>query len=150
MSVWFEGDGDIGCDIEQVKRSFEDLGAHYFGVVGRMPGLTSVSLVEQGPDSVTIRTNEGLMQRTNIVLRSEADRVVVELDEAYQAGSKVHTTAHFQDEFVASGGGVRHRTVISGVEASGVLGFFYRTFGRANTGKAFLASYKAHLEQQGV
>ena len=58
MPVWFEGASEIRCDIEQVKRSLDDLGDHHVGVIGRMPGLTSVVLVEQGSDHVTIRTNE--------------------------------------------------------------------------------------------
>lgn len=44
--------------------------------------------------------------------------------------------------------GVKHRTVISDDEAPGLLGFFYRNFGRANTGGALLKSYKAYFENQ--
>ncbi len=66
MSVWFEGTSEIRCGIEQVTRSLDDLGEHYVGVISLMPGLTSVALVEQGRDFVTIETNEGLMKPTNI------------------------------------------------------------------------------------
>jgi hypothetical protein len=110
--------------------------------------MTSVELVEQGSDFVTIKTNEGLMKRTNITKRMEAESVVVEFDEEYQAGSKVTTTSHFLDEFTTRDTGVKHRTVISGVEAPGLLGFFYRKFGSSNTGNAFLTSYKAYFERQ--
>lgn len=48
-----------------------------------MPGLSSVDLVEQASDSVTIKTNEGLMERTNIVKRVGSAGVVVEFDERY-------------------------------------------------------------------
>ena len=53
-----------------------------------MPGLTSVELVEQGNDFVIIRTNEGLMKRTNITVQAGVESVLVEFDEEYQAGSK--------------------------------------------------------------
>ena len=148
MSVWFQSSRKIDCDIEQVKRALENPGELYVGIVSLMPGLTSVELVEQGPDSVTIRTNEGLMQRTNISKRIEADRVVVDFDERYEAGSKVTTTSHFTDEFTTSDTGVTYRLVISDVEAPGFLGFFYQRFGSSKTGNAFLAAYEAHLEKQ--
>ena len=95
MAVWFEGNTEIACNIKQVKDSLENLGEHYVGVVSLMPGLTSVELVEVGVDFVTIRTNEGLMKRTNITKRIEAGSVVVEFDEEYQAGSMVTTKSHF-------------------------------------------------------
>ena len=148
MSVWFEGSSQIACNIQQVKHALENHGAHYAGVISLMPGLTSVELVEQGGDFVTIKTNEGLMKRTNFSKRIEAKRVVVEFDEEYQAGSKVTTKSHFLDEFTTSDTGVKHRTVISGVEAPGFLGFFYRNFGKSNTGNAFLQAYKTYFEQQ--
>ena len=148
MSIWFEGNSEIECNIQQVKNAFENQGEHYVGVISLMPGMTSVELVEQGSDFVTIKTNEGLMKRTNITKRIEAESVVVEFDEEYQAGSKVTTNSHFLDEFSTIDTGVQHRTVMSGVEASGLLGFFYRKFGKSNTGNAFLASYKTYFEQQ--
>jgi hypothetical protein len=148
MSVWFEGSNEIECNIQQVKDTLEDHGEHYAGVIRLMPGLTSVELVEQGNDFVTIRTNEGLMKRTNISKLIEAERVVVEFDEVYEAGSMVTATSHFMDEFTTSGTGVKHRTVMSGVEAPGLLGFFYRNLGSSKTGNAFLTSYKTYLEKQ--
>ncbi len=147
MTVWFEGEREIGCDIGDVKRAADDLGALFVGVVGLMPGLTSVELVDLGGAAVTIRTSEGLMERTYVSKRVEDDRVVVEFDERYQAGSKVTTTSHFRHEFVASSTGVTHRLVLSDVAAPGFLGFLYRTFGSSRTGNAFLAAYKAFLEE---
>jgi len=44
--------------------------------------------------------------------------------------------------------GVTYRLVMSDVEAPGFLGFFYRRFGSAKTGNAFLAAHAAHFEQQ--
>ena len=148
MSVWFEGSNEIECTIQQVKHALENHGEHYVGVISLMPGLTSVELVEQGSDFVIIRTNEGLMKRTNISKLIEAESVVVEFDEEYQAGSKVTTKSHFLDEFTTSDTGVKHRTVISDVEASGLLGFFYGKFGSSNIGNAFLKSYKTYFEKQ--
>jgi hypothetical protein len=63
-----------------------------------MPGLTSVDLVEERADEVVIKTNEGLMNRHNISTRVEDDRVSVEFDEEYQAGSKVTVNSHFVHE----------------------------------------------------
>ena len=148
MSVWFEGTNEIECNIEQVKHALENHGEHYVGVISLMPGLTSVELVEQGSDFVTIKTNEGLMKRTNITKRIEAESVVVEFDEEYQASSMVTVKSHYMDEFTSSDTGVKHRTVISGVEAPGFLGFFYREFGKSSTGKALLESYKTYFEKQ--
>ena len=148
MSVWFEGSREIECDIGQVKSALENPGELHVGIVSLMPGLTTVELVEQGNDSVTIRTNEGLMKRTNISKRIEADRVLVEFDERYEAGSRVTTTSHFCDEFTTSDTGVTYRLVMSDVEAPGFLGFFYQRFGRSKTGNAFLEAHKTHFETQ--
>ncbi len=111
-----------------------------------MPGMTSVDLVEEGSTFVTIKTNEGTMKRTSIATRVEPDRVVVEFDEAYDAGSKVTATSHFSDEFVTSETGVTYRLVMSDVAAAGFLGFFYKNLGSSKTGNAFLAAYKSFLE----
>lgn len=146
MSVWFQGEGEIDCSIEQVKDAVEQPGRYFVGVVGLMPGLTSVELVEQQGDSATITTNEGLMTRTNVSRREDADGVVVEFDEEYEAGSKVTTNSHFCEEFVASDGRVMHRLVMSDVNAPGFLGFFYRRFGSSKMGNAFLTASKAYFE----
>ncbi len=146
MSIWFEGKNELGCRIEDVKQSVEELGAHYVGVVGCMPGMANVELLEQTADSVTIKTNEGIMKRTNIAVHVESERVLVELDEKYEAGSKVTTTSHFVDDFTASATGVTHHFVISNVTAPGFLGFFYRKFGSSKMGNAFLAANSAFLE----
>ncbi len=145
-SVWFEGATEIDCTFEALTTDLEDLGAHYTGVIARMPGLSSVELVEQGKDFVTIRTNEGVMKRTNITRRVDGDTLTLEFDEEYQAGSLVTTRSHFVDAFSARGEGVTFRTVMSGVEAPGLLGFVYRKLGSSKIGNAFLNAYKAYLE----
>ena len=146
MAVWFEGSSEIECDIEHVKHALENLGECFVGVTSRIPGMTSVALEGQGPGFVNIRTNEGLMKRTGILKRTETERVVVQFDEEYEAGSKVTTKSHFMDEFKASGKGVMHRIVIGDVHASGFLGFLYRYFGSSKMGNAFLKSYKTYFE----
>lgn len=145
--VWFDGENEVDCDIGQVERAFADHGEHFVEVTRLMPGMTSVELVEHGPDSAVIRTNEGLMKRTNISKRIGADTVVVEFDEEYEAGSSVTATSHFSHEFTAIDAGVRHRLVMSDVEAPGFLGFFYQRFGSSKMGNAFLTAYKAYFER---
>ncbi|MBU1823232.1 MAG: hypothetical protein KKG00_17255 [Bacteroidetes bacterium] len=146
-SVWFEGSNQITCDLAKVQSSIENPGMHFTGVVSLMPGITSVALVEQGKGFVVIKTNEGQMTRSNIVVDNTADELVLEFDEEYQAGKAVTTNAHFLHEFTKNAGGVEHRMVISGLSAPGVLGFFYKNFGKSSMGKAFLGSYKAYLEK---
>ena len=148
MSVWFEGNSELKCTIEDVKQSLQELGAHHVGFVGEMPGLTNVELVEESSDSVTIKTNEGVMKRTNIAVLVEDQRVRIELDEHYQAGSKVTATSHFVDEFTATETGVNHHLVISDVDAPGFLGFFYRKLGSSKIGKAFQTSHAAYFEKR--
>jgi hypothetical protein len=145
MSSWFEGQIEIECDVELIKRSLDDPGEHFVGIVRHMPGLTSVDLVEQGDGVATIRTNEGLMTRSTIDIQVEDDRVVVEFDEEYEAGNKMTARSHYRDEFTSTDSGVRYQTTISGVEAPGVLGFFYRTFGSSSIGKAVLKATRQHF-----
>jgi carbon monoxide dehydrogenase subunit G len=148
MSVWFEGKNEIDCGIQEVQQSVGEFGAHYVGIVGCMPGMTSVELLDETSDSVTIKTNEGIMKRTNIAVDVEAERVRVELDEEYQAGSRVTTTSHFVDEFASSPTGVTHHIVVRDVNAPGLLGFFYRKFGSSKMGKAFLVAYASYFENR--
>ncbi|MBZ0263580.1 hypothetical protein K8I28_02835 [bacterium] len=147
MSVWFEGSNEIDCNIQKVKLALENLGEHFTDVVSLMPGMKQVELVEDGKDFVTIKTNEGLMKRTNISRRIEEKSVAVEFDEEYRAGRMVSTHSHFIHEFNASSNGVSHGMVISNVAASGFLGFLYRKLGKSNMGKAFLKSYKTYFEE---
>lgn len=147
MSVWFEGFIEIECNIQRVKDTLENHGEHYVGIISLMPSLTSGELVEQGSDFVTIKTNEGLMKRTNISKCIEANSVVVEFDEEYQAGSMVTTKSHFLDEFTTTDAGVKHHSVISDVKAPGLMDFFYRKFGSSKTGNAFLTSHKTYFEK---
>ncbi len=148
MPDWFEGKRKIDCALPAVRRALDDPGELYVGIVSLMPGMTSVELVEQTSDTVTIRTNEGLMNRTNISRSISDERFVVELDERYQAGSAVTTTSHLSHEFTPTDVGVVHRLVISDVNAPGFMGFFYKAFGSSRTGKAFLDAYQSFFEKQ--
>lgn len=145
MTTWFDGASEIRCTLDEVRQATDDAGHHFLAAVGRMPGMTQVELVEPGPDPVVIRTNEGLMTRSGIHRTDEADRLVVEYDERYQAGSVTTGTSHLRHEFTPSGTGVTHHLVISDVEATGPLGFLYRTFGSRRMGRAFLDSYEKWL-----
>ena len=148
MKIWLEGEGEIATDIASVATAFDDLGGHYVEVVGRMPGISSAELLEQGSDFVTIRTNEGVMHRTNIRLGVTEDRVVVDFDEEYGAGSKVNAKSHFTHTFTTTAGGVHHHLVVGDLEFGGVLGFLYRRLGKASMRKAFLGSYKSCFESR--
>lgn len=148
MSAWFEGSIEISCSMEQLVTSFEDSGQHFHDVVSLMPGITSVELLEQGQDFVKIKTNEGLMTRKNISKISESDRLVVEFDEEYQAGSMGTVKTHYYNEFKTNDELVTYRAILNVVEAPGILGFFYRTFGKSSIGNAVLNSYKTYFTKQ--
>ena len=148
MPVWFEGSNEIECDIEEVKHALENPGDYYKAVTSLMPGLTSTELAEQTSDSVIIKTNEGIMKRTRISKRIEGESLAVDFDEEYQAGSKITVNSHVLDEFIKSEIGVQHRIVISDVKARGILGFFYRAFGKSSIGNALLNSAKAYFEKR--
>ncbi len=149
MPVWFEGQNEISCGLDHVEQAVANTGEYFTNVVSLMPGLASVELIEEQGDAVTIKTNEGLMKRSNIFTRTRPDRVLIEFDEVYEAGSKITTNSHFSHQFVAKDEGVTHLMVISDVTAPGLLGFFYRKFGSSKMGKAFLNAHKAHLEKVG-
>ena len=147
MSTHFERSQSLTCSIETVARSVRELGAHHVAVVRRMPGLSKVELAAETDDSVTITTNEGVMTRSGVVRHFEDDRVVLEFDEEYRAGSLVTSRGHFRDEFETTPTGVVHRSTISDVVATGFLGFLYRTFGIARTGTALMKAVKGVLEE---
>ena len=148
MSVWFEGEAEVACSLDQVAEAIDNnIGEYFAGVVRHMPGLTSVDLVEEHANAVIITTNEGLMKRHNILTRAEDDRVTIEFDEEYQAGSKVTVNSHSLHQFVATDHGVTHHLVVRDVAAPGFLGFFYRKFGSSKIGQALLTAEKTYLEK---
>jgi hypothetical protein len=147
MSVWFEGTIEINTPLESAKRALQAHDEHFMGAVGFMPGLKDLELVQNSPDNVVIRTNEGLMTRTHITTEGTEDSIVVAFDEEYQAGNMVTANTHFRVALTRNGDGSSLTLVMSGVKAPGVLGFFYRTFGKSSIGNAVLNSYKSYLEQ---
>lgn len=150
MAAWYEGSAEIACDINHVKMALRDSDAHFVAVVRQMPGMSSVELVEAGDDFVTIRTNEGLMERKNVTQSADAGRVALEFSEQYQAGWIVRVSSHHFHEFTADGAKVQHHMVISDVKAPGFLGFLYRTFGKSNIGKATMEAFRSYLENTAV
>ena len=144
-SVWFEGTTNLGCDINDVEKSLNNLGEHFQGVTNFMPGMTSVELMEQGSDFVTIKTNEGIMKRTNISIVSNNGKIIVEFDEEYQAGKTITTNTHFVEEFEAKENEIQLRLEISNLKVPGFMGFFYRNFASKNIGNAFLNAYENYL-----
>jgi len=59
------------------------------------------------------------MNRKNISKRIEADGVILEFDEEYQAGPMVTVKSHYLHEYAKSSAGVNHHIILSGVEAFG-------------------------------
>ena len=145
MSIWFEGENEVNCSLDQVCHALDDLGGHYLALLEFLPSVTSVELVDQSGDSVTIRTNEGLIRRTNITRELTEDRATVEFDEVFE-GPRVTINARYVDEFTRHSSGVRHHLTISDMKTRGFLGSLYRMFGARSNGKAFLGAYKACLE----
>jgi carbon monoxide dehydrogenase subunit G len=145
-TIWFEGSNEIHCSLEEVKDSIANLGKHFSGIISLMPGMKEVELIENENDYVTIKTNEGLMKRTNISVSTKPGYIELEFDEAYQAGKTVTTNAHFSHRFEMTDSVINHRLVISNLTAPGFMGFLYRNFGSSNMGKAFMETYKNFLE----
>ena len=143
--IWFEDTSQINCKIDEVEKSLTDLGNHFKEVISKMAGMTTVELIEQGNDFVTIRTNEGIMKRTNISIVSDESKITVEFDEEYQAGKTITTNSHFVEEFEAKNNEIILRVEISNLKAPGFMGFFYRKFGSKNIGNAFLNAYESYL-----
>ena len=144
-SVWFEDTTKISCQIIDVEKSLNNLGEHFKEVIGIMPGMTSVELIEQGSDFVTIKTNEGIMKRTNISVVSNKGKITIEFDEEYHAGKTITTNSHFVEEFEAKDNEIKLRIEISNLKAPGFMGFFYRNFGSKNIGNSFLKAYENYL-----
>ena len=148
MLIWFEDYIEIECNIQLVIQSFENYGKHFVGVIKLLPGLTSVELFEEGSDYIYIKTNEGLMKRTNISKKIDNEKVVVEFDEEYNTGPMINVRTHYFIEFVLTNNIVKLHVLLSEVKTTGFLGFFYRKFGKSSTGKALLNSYKDYFEKK--
>ena len=143
---WFEGSSIIECNIQDIKQASENPGEFHRNVTSFMPGLKSVELLEQGADYVLIKTDEGIMKRTDIKSKIEASRIIIEFHEEYDAGRMVKTNSYHSNEFSICEKGVHLQTIISEVSAPGILGFLYRLFGSNNIGNGILQSYKNYIE----
>ena len=96
--IWFQKSITIDCNLEDVNKSFENLGEHYKRLISVYPGVTAVELIDQGNDFVTITTNEGTMKRTNISVNRLESKIIIELDEEYIT-SALTTNSHIVENF---------------------------------------------------
>lgn len=144
---WYKGEILINSNLTDVGNSLNDLGKHYLGLVSIMPGLTTVELIEQGNNFVKIKTNEGIMLRSNITINSTNDKITIEFDEEYKAGSAITATSHFIESYEPKDSSLLYKLEINNLQSPGFLGFFYRNFGSKNIGKSFLDSNKKLLEK---
>ena len=139
--IWYQESTMIECNIENVNKSLSDIGEHYRELISMYPGMTTVELIEQGKDYVTIKTNEGTMKRSNISVDTSGDKILVEFDEEYIT-SKITTHSHFVENFQTKNNNTELNIEISNLIAPGFLGFFLRNFGSKNIGNGFLDSYR--------
>jgi uncharacterized protein (DUF2164 family) len=144
--IWFKESTMIVCSIEDINKSLDNKGEHYKELMSVYPGMTAIELIDQGEDFVTIKTNEGLMKRTNISVVKSKGKTLVEFDEAYIT-SKLTTHSHFVEKLEVQNDKTELNIEISNLEAPGFLGFFLRNFGSKNIGKGFLDSYKKIFEK---
>ncbi len=145
-NIWFQDSIMISCNIEYVNKLFDNIGEHYKDLLSMYPGMTTVELIKQGVDFVTIKTNEGTMKRTNISVDISENKILVEFDEEYST-SKITTNSHFVEKFEARNDNIELHIEIRNLVAPGFLGFFLRNFGSKNIGNGFLDSYKKILEK---
>jgi len=144
--IWFNNSMMIECNIEDINKSLSDIGEHYKKLLSVYPGITTVELIDQGNDFVTIKTNEGTMKRTNISINRSESKIIIELDEEY-ATSALTTNSHIVEKFERKDDKIELQIEISNHKAPGFLGFFLRNFGSKNIGNGFLDSYKKILEK---
>ena len=146
-STWFEDFIIITCNFKKINDSLKNIGKFHTEITKLMPGINMSELIEQGTNHVTIKTNEGVMKRTNISKNIQKNTTIIEFDEEYQAGNKITTTSHHLEEYTLNGSKINYHLIISDVKASGFLGFFYRIFGKKNIGNAILKSHKTYFEK---
>jgi hypothetical protein len=144
--IWFQKSSMIDSSVEAINKSLSDIGEQYKKLISVYPGMTTVELIEQGKDFVTIKTNEGTMKRTDISVDRSDNKIQIELNEEYIT-SKVTTSSHVMEKFEVKNGKIELQIKISGLSAPGFLGFFLRNFGGQNIGNGFLDSYKQMLEK---
>lgn len=146
MSNWYKGSHEINCGFSKILESFENIGDLYVNITKLMPGLSIVELVEQSESHVVIKTNEGLMNRSNISRKLVDECLTISYDEDYQAGKTIRVISHIEDVFISENDITKHKLSISDVNATGFMGFLYRTFGKSNIGNSQLKAYKEFFE----
>lgn len=139
--TWFKGKVQLDCQSDSIEESLDNLGDHFKSVVTHMPGITDVEIIEQADDYVTLKTNEGLVKRNNIITTIDQGHVTLEYDEVYEAEKMQTTHAHFVESFTPNQEGISYQLQISDVYASGFLGGFYSKFGKKHTGQAILNAH---------
>ncbi len=146
-SIWFNATIRINCDINTIKKSLDNTGEHFKAIVSLMPGISSVELIEQGLTHVILKTNEGLMNRSNISLETGDHKITLRYDEEYKAGKTITARSNFTEEYTEVDSSISFRIIISDLKARGFVGFFYKNFGSKNIGNAFLSAYQKFFEQ---
>lgn len=146
MSIWYKSSEVVYCQLDTIKQEVESMGQFLVGVVKLMPGLTTVELEEATVDTVIIKTNEGLMNRSNIRINMDNDLLNIDFDESYQAGKMPTYLTHYKHVFKTKDDGVVHTCEISDVKAPGFMGFIYKNFAKRSIGSATMKAYKTHLE----
>jgi cell division protein FtsX len=145
--IWFEKSILIETKIEQIDLSLNDIANHFQQLIQIYPGITSAELIDQGKDYVTIKTNEGLMKRTNVSVNRLENKIVIELDEEYKT-SAITTHSHIIETFETKNDKIELHIEINNHKAPGFLGFLLRNFGSKNIGNGFLESYKKMFENK--
>ena len=87
------------------------------------------------------------MNRSNIIIEKSDTQINIAYFEEYTAGKAMTSKSQINEEFIQNKNGLTYLLTISNVKATGVLGFFYRLFGKKNIGKALMNSHKTYLER---
>jgi len=144
QEVWFEGSRPLECDTVQINDGLSDLGSFFSETVGYMPGISNVELVHQEGDKFVVKTNEGTMTRSSVVVEKSSERTLLQFNEVYDAGRSITVSAQHVHSFNWLDAGTAVTVTISKVSALGILGFFYKRFGKKSIGNAILASYQSY------
>ena len=145
-NIWFKGSCKINCSIQTVQDSLNNIGEHYEQVIRLMPGISECDLIKETSDTISIKTNEGVMSRSNIIIKKNDTWIDIEYHKEYTAGKTMTSKSQINERFEIDDNCTSYHLTISNVKASGILGFFYRLFGKNNIGKALMNSHKTYLE----
>jgi hypothetical protein len=99
MKIWFTGNTTLQCSFEKIKTETKQINLFITSIVGRMPGITSVEIMAEDIGFVKIKTNEGVLTRTNIVVSSDHSTITISSNEHYIAGKMIQVEADFKEAF---------------------------------------------------